>query len=443
MVCKYAVCSIISKLKYFHSYCVNITMGILRQLVFKASISYNAHLGTRCMSLLRNKAYVNGNWKTAASGKVFAITNPVNGSAIENVPDMDSNDALEAIKSAYESFSYWGETTAKERAHYLRKWYDKLIHHQEELAKILTLESGKPLKESLGEVNYGNSFIEWFSEEARRVRGDVIDSPMKNKEIIFIRRPIGVAALVTPWNFPMAMITRKAGAALAAGCTCVVKPAQDTPLTALALAAVAEEAGLPAGIFNVITADKGHTPQIGKLFCESPMVAGISFTGSTEVGKLLYSQCANGVKRLSLELGGNAPFIVFKSADLDKAIQGAMASKFRNCGQTCVSANRILVQEDVFEEFLKGFEQEMKKQLVLGNGIDSHVTIGPLINDDQAKKVDNFVKDAVKKGAKVIVGGKKATDFGERYYEPTLIVNVDSRMICYNEEVFGPVATVI
>lgn len=418
-------------------------MGILQFTILRIRNAQPMHLGARSMSLIRNKAYINGSWKNAGSGKVFAVTNPADGSIIESVPDMDATDTKEAIKGAYDAFIHWQDTTAKERSNFLRKWFDLLEKNKAELAEIITLESGKPLKEAAGEVAYGNSFIEWFSEEARRIHGEVIDSPVKSKELIFIRRPIGVTALITPWNFPMAMITRKAGAALAAGCTCLIKPAQDTPLTALAIAALADEAGLPAGVINVITSDKGQAPQIGKLFCESPLIAGISFTGSTAVGKLLYNQCAKGVKRLSLELGGNAPFIVFKSADLDKAVEGAMASKFRNCGQTCVSANRILVQEDVFDKFLTKFMAEMKNKLVIGKGCDSNVTLGPLINDDQIKKVNMIVQDAVNKGAKVILGGKKADSFGQRYFEPTLIIDVNNSMICYNEEIFGPVAVLI
>ncbi|XP_046405316.1 succinate-semialdehyde dehydrogenase, mitochondrial [Ischnura elegans] len=425
-------------------------MGLMRQVLGESfglfrQVKLSRPLGMRVRnaSLVRSKAFVNGIWKGAASGEEFAVINPADGEAIGSVPNMNENDALEAVGAAYDSFLQWQETTAKERSHHLRKWFDVLQKNQDELAKIITAESGKPLKEAAGEVAYGNSFIEWFSEEARRIHGEVIDSPIKSKEMIFIRRPIGVTALITPWNFPIAMITRKAGAALAAGCTCVVKPAEDTPLTALALAALAEESGLPAGVFNVVTSGRDNAPLIGKSFCESPLVAGISFTGSTEVGKLLYKMCAKGVKRLSLELGGNAPFIVFKNADIGKAVQGAIASKFRNCGQTCVSANRLFVEEEMYDEFAGKFKEAMKAQLILGNGGDGVSTMGPLINDAQTKKVDGIVQDAVKKGARILLGGKKASSVGDRFFEPTLIADVDPRMLCYNEEIFGPIAVLI
>ncbi|XP_071438653.1 succinate-semialdehyde dehydrogenase, mitochondrial [Hetaerina americana] len=425
-------------------------MGLMRHVVAtrsflfrQAEMSRPLSLGIRNMSLIRNKAFINGAWKSAASGEEFAVINPADGNVIGNVPNMNEADTHEAIVAASNSFQQWQDTTAKERSHYLKKWFDLLEKNKEELSEIITAESGKPLKEAAGEVAYGNSFIEWFAEEARRVHGEVIASPVKSKEMIFIKRPIGVTALITPWNFPIAMITRKAGAALAAGCTCVVKPAEDTPLTALALAALAQDSGIPAGVFNVVTSARENAPQVGKSLCESPLVAGISFTGSTDVGKLLYKMCSKGVKRLSLELGGNAPFIVFKSADVGKAVQGAIASKFRNCGQTCVSANRFFVQDEVFDEFVAKFKEEMKSQLILGMGSDGVSTLGPLINDAQVHKVDNIVQDAVKKGARVLVGGKTASSIGDRFFEPTLIVDVDPRMLCYNEEIFGPIAVLI
>ncbi|KAF4532905.1 hypothetical protein B566_EDAN001509 [Ephemera danica] len=397
----------------------------------------------RHMSLLRNQAFVDGKWVSAASGKMFDVTNPANGQTICQVPDMDASDTEIALKAAHTAFQTWEFTTAKERSILLRKWYNLLVENKDELAKIMTAESGKPIGEAATEVAYGNGFVEWFSEEARRIHGEVISSPFPTKEMLLIRRPIGVAALITPWNFPLAMITRKAGAALAAGCTCVVKPAEDTPLSALALAQLAEEAGIPRGVFNVVTSSRELTPQVGKLLCTSPLVAGISFTGSTNIGKLLYEQCAAGVKRLSLELGGNAPFIVFDSADIDKAVQGAMASKFRNCGQTCVSANRLFVHEKVFDSFVSRLSDAMKKDLILGDGATANVTQGPLINNTQAKKVDSLVQDAIKKGAKVHLGGKAAPDIGERYYEPTLLTNVNDTMQLYHEEIFGPVAVCI
>ncbi|GLH11689.1 Probable methylmalonate-semialdehyde dehydrogenase [acylating], mitochondrial [Gryllus bimaculatus] len=389
-----------------------------------------------------DKAFVNGEWVSAKSSKTFKVLNPYNGEVLSNVPDMDSIDVQDAIQAAKIAFEDWQFTTGKERSDLLRKWYNLLLKNQKEIASIITSEAGKPLQEALGEVAYGNSFIEWFSEEARRISGEVVSSPVKTKEMILVKQPIGVTALITPWNFPIAMITRKAGAALAAGCTCVIKPAEDTPLTALAVADLAHEAGIPKGVINVVTCDRGNAPAVGKVLCESPDVAGLSFTGSTEVGKLLYQQCASGVKRVGLELGGNAPFIVFSSADVDKAVEGAMASKFRNCGQTCVSANRFLIQDTIFDSFLEKIKSKMQL-LVLGSGADSKTNLGPLINETQAKKVDDIVQDAVQKGAKLLYGGKIASHIGERFFEPTLITNVTPEMKCYTEEIFGPVVVCV
>ncbi|XP_066997412.2 succinate-semialdehyde dehydrogenase, mitochondrial [Anabrus simplex] len=394
-------------------------------------------------SFVYDKAYVDGKWVAATSGMTFKVLNPYDGKSLGVVPNMGEEDCKAAIEAAHAAFQEWQNTTAKERSMLLRNWYNLLVKNENELAKIITLEAGKPVKESVGEVQYGHSFVEWFSEEARRINGEVLCSPVKSKEMILIKQPIGVTGLITPWNFPMAMITRKAGAALAAGCTCVVKPAEDTPLTALALAALAEEAGFPKGVFNIVTCDRDNAPAIGKMLCESPLVAGISFTGSTEVGKLLYKQCSQGVKRIGLELGGNAPFIVFNTADVDKAVVGAMASKFRNCGQACVSANRFLIQEEVFDKFVAKLTEKMQQELVLGSGITSTSTLGPLINITQTMKVNKIVEDAVQKGAKVLLGGKQAVNVGERFYEPTLLTNVNDSMTCYKEEIFGPVAVCI
>lgn len=395
----------------------------------------------RNMSLLRDKAFVNGEWVTSKKGKSFDVINPTDGSIIGQVPDMDVEDTNVAINSAYNAFKPWASTTAKERSNLLRKWFNLLEENKEELARLVSIEAGKPFKESLGEVFYGNSFIEWFSEEARRINGEIAASPAKSKEMLFIRQPIGVAALITPWNFPHAMITRKAGAALAAGCTCVIKPAEDTPLTALALAQLAHDAGIPKGVLNVITASRDNAAPMGKLLCESPLVRGLSFTGSTGVGKILYQQCASGIKRVSLELGGNAPFIVFKSANLDQAVAGAMASKFRNCGQTCVSANRFLIEESVFDQFVDKLKIAMKTELK--QGIGESCNTGPLINVTQLQRVDNIVQDAVKKGAKVHLGGSPAKDLGERWYQPTLLTDIKPDMLCYREEIFGPVVACI
>ncbi|XP_054280197.1 glutarate-semialdehyde dehydrogenase [Macrosteles quadrilineatus] len=394
------------------------------------------------LNLLKTEAFINGKWVSAKSGKTFQVTNPATGQVIASVPDMDVTDTKVAIEAANEAFKTWGKTTAKERSVLLRKWYDAMVAHANDLAALVTAEAGKPLPEALGEVNYGNSFVEWFSEEARRVNGDIIQSPQRSKEMMMIKQPIGVAALITPWNFPQAMITRKAGAALAAGCTCVIKPAEDTPFTALALAELAQQVGIPDGVINVVTSDRSNAPGIGNELCTSPHVAGLSFTGSTEVGKLLYKQCASGVKRVGLELGGNAPFIVFESADLDKAVEGAIASKFRNCGQTCVSANRFLIQDKVFDAFVQKLKDKMAT-LKLGDGTKPDVNQGPLINMKQVEKVESIVKDAVDKGATVVYGGKPASNVGPQFYEPTLLTNIKPNMVCYTEEIFGPIAVCI
>lgn len=389
-------------------------------------------------SLVFNKAFVNGSFIDADSRKQFNVVNPATGEVITPVPDMDVSDVEKTITLAHDAFKEWKNTTAKERGIVLRKWYNLLVEHQEELARIITSEAGKPYKESLGEVAYGNSFIDWFAEESRRINGEVIPSPVKSKRIVLIKQPIGVVGLITPWNFPHAMITRKAGAALAAGCTCVVKPAEDTPLTALALAALADQAGLPKGVLNVITCDRSNAPAVGKLLCESPLTAGISFTGSTAVGKILYQQCASGVKKVAFELGGNAPFIVFNSATIEKAVEGAIACKFRNSGQTCVSANRIFVQDKVFSQFVGALKEAMDKCLKIGKTEDCNV--GPLINEAQMNKVSSLVDDAVSKGAKVLLGGKKAQSHGSLFYEPTLLTDVTPDMLCAKEEIFGPIA---
>lgn len=414
-------------------------MFLRSSLVIARSITMCAQ---RNISAWPNKAYVNGEWYDAKSGKTFDVINPATGKTIATVPDLDASDTQVAIQAANDAFNTWKKTTAKERSDLLRNWYNILVENKDYLADIVTSEAGKPLAESLGEVAYGNSFVEWFSEEARRNYGEYVPSPIKTKEILMIRQPLGPVGLVTPWNFPIAMITRKAGAALAAGCTCVIKPAENTPITALVLAKFAEDAGIPKGVINVVTASRKNTPEIGKLLCESPDIYGLSFTGSTEVGKLLYKQCSSTVKRIGLELGGNAPFVVFDGADIDKAVAGAMASKFRNCGQTCVSANRFIIQKNIFPEFVNKLKEAMDK-LVIGDGKNCGVNLGPLINLDQVAKVDRIVNDAKNKGAKIITGGKRASSFGERFYEPTLITNVTEDMACYIEEIFGPVAVCI
>nr|XP_018914199.1 PREDICTED: uncharacterized protein LOC109042090 [Bemisia tabaci] len=387
-------------------------------------------------------SYVNGAWVPASSGKLFECLNPANGKSIGSVPDMDSKDTEVALKAAAEAFKTWQKTTAKERGILLRKWFDILEQKKDTLAKIITLEAGKPTAESLGEVAYGNAFLDWFSEEARRINGEVIPSPVKEKQMILVKQPIGVVSLITPWNFPYAMITRKAGAALAAGCTCVIKPAEDTPFTALALAHYAHQAGIPKGVLNVVTCNRSNAPQIGKILATSPIVAGLSFTGSTEVGKLLYEQCSAGVKRIGLELGGNAPFIVFENADLNVAVNGAIPARFRNCGQTCISANRFLIHEAVFDKFVDMFAEKIKN-LVVGDGSKSEVNVGPLINKAQFTKVSRILTDAKEKGAKILCGGKPAPQLGELFFEPTLITGITPEMACYSEEIFGPLAICI
>uniref|UniRef100_A0A1B6JJ46 Aldehyde dehydrogenase domain-containing protein n=1 Tax=Homalodisca liturata TaxID=320908 RepID=A0A1B6JJ46_9HEMI len=391
--------------------------------------------------LVRSKCYVNGEWVEALSGKTFQVLNPANCEPIHSVPDMVTVDCEIAVAAAETAFKTWS-TTAKDRSILLRKWYNILDEHSKELASIITAETGKPLKEALSEVAYGNSFVDWFSEEARRVNGEVVPSPA-NKQLVFIKQPIGVVSLITPWNFPHAMITRKAAAAIAAGCTCVIKPAEDTPLTALALAHTTQLAGFPKGVFNVVTCTRANAALVGKVMCQSPSVAGISFTGSTEVGKLLYNQCALGVKRISLELGGNAPFIVFQSADVDKAVDCAMAAKFRNCGQACISPNRFFIQKDVFDTFVDKLVRRIQSEVKLGDGFDPNTTAGPLINDAQVEKVSRIVEDAIAKGAKLHCGGQREAVLGERFYQPTLLSNILPSMACTKEEIFGPVVVCI
>lgn len=393
-------------------------------------------------SLIKDKAYINGKWVSATDGKTFNVTNPANGELIENVPDMSTTETQLAIDAAYSAFESWKDTTAKERSSILKKWYALIEANKTSLAELLTREQGKSMADSVAEVTYGASFFEWFAEEARRVYGDVIPPALPGRRILVIKQPIGVTGIITPWNFPIAMITRKLGAALAVGCTAVIKPAEDTPLTALAICQLGEEAGIPAGVVNIVTASRTNTIEIGRLICENPKVATISFTGSTEVGKVLLSQSASTVKRVSLELGGNAPFIVFDSADLDKAVTGTMNCKFRCAGQTCICPNRILVQEGIYEAFVKNLAEAMKNQLVVGNGLDKGVNIGPLINSEAVNKVDSLVNDAVEKGATKLIGGKKHT-LGKNFYEPTLLTNVTTDMECAHNEIFGPVASVI
>lgn len=387
-------------------------------------------------SWLKTDLFLNGHWIPSQQDQRFPVKNPANGQVLAMVSDATLLNANAAIAAAFTAFPDWSQKPAKERASVLRKWFELIIAHQAELALLMTMEQGKPLHESRGEVLYAASFIEWFSEEAKRVYGDIIPSDKKDKRFLVLKQPIGVVAAITPWNFPLAMITRKASPALAAGCTFVLKPAEETPLSALALAALANQAGIPPGVFNVLPTS--HPMEIGQEFTQNPWVRKLSFTGSTEVGKLLMKQCAGTVKKLSLELGGNAPFIVFDDANLEAAVSGALASKYRNAGQTCVCANRILVQDGIYEIFAKRFANEVAK-LTVGPGWEEGVQQGPLINENAVHKVEAHIKDAVQKGAHLLVGGKSHKQ-GGTFFEPTVLTNVTSHMKLSQEEIFGPVA---
>ena len=391
-------------------------------------------------NLLRNQAYINGAWVSARSKKHFDVKNPYNGERIGEVPDMRDEETEEAIEAAHKAFLEWRAYSAGERAKILKRWHALQLDNLEDLAFLLTSEQGKPLAEARGEIKYGAAFVEWFAEEARRVYGDVIPGHMRDKRLVAIKQPVGVVGAITPWNFPNAMITRKVAPALAAGCSVVIKPAEDTPLSALALAVLAEEAGMPAGVFNVVTTSKPAS--VGDVITQHPLVKKVSFTGSTAVGKMLMKQCASTVKKVSLELGGNAPFIVFDDADLDAAVEGAIASKYRNAGQTCVCANRIYAQSSIYEAFVDRLTEAVK-QLKVGSGIEDGTMIGPLINKAALKKVESLVKDAVKHGATVRLGGDTADMDAEGYfYQPTVLAGVKPSMDISREEIFGPVAPV-
>jgi succinate-semialdehyde dehydrogenase/glutarate-semialdehyde dehydrogenase len=383
-----------------------------------------------------DRAYVNGAWVSAASGATFAVTNPANDAVIGHVPDMDRADTARAIDAAYAAWPAWRDLVAKERAARLRAWFTLIMQHRDSLAALMAAESGKVITESLGEVTYGASFVEWFAEEARRGYGDVIPSHTKDRRLVVIKQSVGVTAAITPWNFPLAMITRKVAPALAAGCPVVIKPPSETPLTALMLAQLAHEAGFPAGVYNTITST--HSADVGLELCENPRVRKLSFTGSTAVGRTLMAQCAPTLKKLSLELGGNAPFIVFDDADLDAAVQGALVSKYRHNGQTCVCVNRILVQDGVHDAFVEKFTRAVAS-LRTGDVMDVNVQVGPLINDAALAKVQAHVDDAVSKGARVVQGG---TALGGRYYAPTVLDGATREMRIAREEVFGPVAPI-
>ncbi len=386
--------------------------------------------------LFRTQCYIDGEW--TGNGKTFAVVNPATGAQLGTVPKLGAEETRRAIDAAERAWPAWRAKTAKERAAILRKWFDLMMAHQEDLAQIMTAEQGKPLTEARGEIAYGASFIEWFAEEGKRAYGDVIPPHQSDKRVLVIKQPIGVSALITPWNFPNAMITRKAGPALAAGCTVVIKPAGQTPYSALAMAELGERAGIPNGVLNILT---GDSKAIGAELCANPKVRKLSFTGSTETGRILMRQCADTVKKLSLELGGNAPFIVFDDAELDAAVEGALASKYRNAGQTCVCANRLYVQDGVYDAFAAKLAEKVKGFKV-GAGTEPGVVIGPLINDAGVKKVEQHVADAVGKGAKVVLGGKRHA-LGGLFFQPTVLTDVTPDMLVSHEETFGPVAPLI
>ena len=391
-------------------------------------------------SLLKTDALIGGEWVAAgaAGASRFDITDPATGLKLTDVANLGPVDCHNAIVAADKALGPWRAKTAKERGAIMMKWFALLIAHADDLARIMTAEQGKPLAEARGEVVYGASFIEWFAEEAKRIYGETIPTTDNNKRYIVIKQPIGVCAAITPWNFPIAMITRKVAPALAAGCTVVIKPAEATPLSALAVAELAQRAGMPAGVLNIITADADQSIEIGKVLCSSDVVRHLSFTGSTEVGRILARQCAPTVKKISLELGGNAPFIVFDDADIDSAVEGAMVSKYRNAGQTCVCANRFYVQAGVYDQFVEKLAAKAGT-IKVGNGFEPGINQGPMIDDQAIVKVEAHVADALAKGARLLVGGSKV---GERFYTPTVLADVTSDMLCAKEETFGPVAPV-
>lgn len=386
-------------------------------------------------TLFRQQAFIDGQWRDALSGEVITVTNPANDQRLGSVPKMGAEETHEAIDAANRALPAWRALTAKERAAILRRWFDLIMGNQDDLARLMTLEQGKPLAEAKGEIGYAASFIEWFAEEGKRVYGDTIPGHQADKRLIVIKQPIGVTAAITPWNFPAAMITRKAGPALAAGCTMVLKPASQTPFSALALAELAQRAGIPDGVFSVVTGSAGA---VGNALTSNPLVRKLSFTGSTEIGRQLMAQCAQDIKKVSLELGGNAPFIVFDDADLDKAVEGALASKFRNAGQTCVCANRLYVQEGVYDRFAEKLQQAVEK-LRLGDGLQNGVTTGPLIDDKAVAKVQEHIADALAKGARIMTGGK-VHELGGNFFQPTILLDVPDSAKVAKEETFGPLA---
>lgn len=392
-------------------------------------------------TLLKHSALIGGQWVKAKSGAEFSVVNPATGKEIAKVPNLSTEDVKEAIHASEKSFLAWRNITGKERAAILRKWFNLITENTEDLALIMTHEQGKPLAEARAEIHYGSSFIEWFAEEAKRVTGAIPSSTWPDKRLMVLKQAIGVCVAITPWNFPSAMITRKISPALAAGCPIIVKPAEQTPLSALALGELAVRAGVPSGIINILTADSKNSIEIGKLLCDSPVVRHLSFTGSNEVGRILMSQCAPTVKKVALELGGHAPFIVFDDADIDAAVTGAMFAKYRNAGQACVAANRFYVHKKVHDQFVEKFAIATKA-IKVGSGMEQGVTQGPLIDDQALAKVQKHIADAISKGAKVVTGGKVANQ-GGTFFEPTVLANANNSMLVAYEETFGPVAPVI
>ena len=392
-------------------------------------------------SLFKEEAFINGEWVKNLTGNTFAVTNPATNELIAEVSNLGPKEAELAITAAENALQSWKNKTGKERASIMRQWFDLIIQNTQDLATLMTLEQGKPLIESTGEVTYGASFIEWFAEEAKRVSGSIPSTTSGDKRLIIMKQAIGVCAAITPWNFPNAMITRKIAPAMAAGCTIVIKPAELTPLSALALAELALRAGIPPGVINILTADANQSIAIGKTLCESLVVRHLSFTGSTEVGRILMAQCAPTIKKLALELGGHAPFIVFEDADIDAAVSGAVISKYRNSGQTCVCANRFYVHKKVQDEFVEKFAKAVQA-IKVGNGLEAGITQGPLIEPAALEKVERHVADALSKGAKLITGGKPSA-LGGSFYEPTILTNITNDMLITHEETFGPVAPII
>ncbi|MEH6452107.1 MAG: NAD-dependent succinate-semialdehyde dehydrogenase [Psychromonas sp.] len=393
--------------------------------------------GLKDNQLLKTFSYIDGSWHTSES--YFDVTNPATGELLAKVSNAGIVETELAVKSAKNALKKWSAKSANERASLMRNWFNLMMEHQDDLARILTLEQGKPLAEAKGEIGYGAAFVEWFAEEGKRVYGDTIPAPSGDKRIIVVKQPVGVVASITPWNFPNAMIARKAAAALSAGCTFVVRPATQTPLSALAMAELAERAGIPAGVFNVVVGTDASG--IGKVLTQHPDIAKFTFTGSTAIGKLLISQCATTVKKVSMELGGNAPFIVFDDADIDAAVEGAMVSKYRNAGQTCVCTNRIFVQQAVLDTFTQKFTAAVEK-LSLGDGLSEGVNIGPMISATAVNDVDKLVSDSIAQGAKVILGGQRDS-FGDTFYQPTILSNVSNDMAIARNEIFGPVSPII